>query len=121
MDTLGSLASSMVSQEKLNKETSRFIALNNGMHMDMTMLRAKFEQLEKTHKVQTSLITPVTPNAEEKQALKARSTSPSAESHKRRHKSLDIVCNTPNVIMGSQQPPNISKKELRPCHRWTPD
>eukprot|EP00957_Ditylum_brightwellii_P092768 7063020-Ditylum_brightwellii.AAC.1 len=38
MDTLGSLASSMVSQEKLNKETSRFAALNSGMHMDMTML-----------------------------------------------------------------------------------
>eukprot|EP00957_Ditylum_brightwellii_P003952 300797-Ditylum_brightwellii.AAC.1 len=78
---------SLQKTEKLNEETSRFAALNNGMHMDMTMLQAKFEQLEKTHNVQAPLITPVTPNAEEK--LKARSTSPSAESHKKRHKSLD--------------------------------
>eukprot|EP00957_Ditylum_brightwellii_P055236 4186741-Ditylum_brightwellii.AAC.1 len=50
-----------------------------------------------------------------------RSSSPLNESHKKRQKSTDPVCNTSNVIMGSQDliTNNISKqKELCPrCGR----
>eukprot|EP00957_Ditylum_brightwellii_P045436 3444562-Ditylum_brightwellii.AAC.1 len=120
MNILNSHTGSMVSQQKLNEETSRIAANNNQVQMRLTMLTARIEQMERANTPSESFSSPVTPNADEKQPSKMRSTSPPAESHKKRHKSLDTVCNTQNTIMGSQeqtQPTSTpQKKELRP-HR----
>eukprot|EP00957_Ditylum_brightwellii_P026719 2021052-Ditylum_brightwellii.AAC.1 len=45
-----------------------------------------------------------------------QSLSSPAESHKRRQKNFDPLCNTPNVIMGSQNS-NINTKQQELCPR----
>eukprot|EP00957_Ditylum_brightwellii_P150008 11424316-Ditylum_brightwellii.AAC.1 len=81
--------------------------------------------MERANAPSESFSSPVTPNADEKQPTKVRSTSPPAESHKKRHKSLETVCNTPNIIMGSQEQTQLTstpqKKELHPCCSQTAD
>eukprot|EP00957_Ditylum_brightwellii_P092826 7067633-Ditylum_brightwellii.AAC.1 len=100
MNILNSHTGSMVSQQKLNEETGKIAANNNWVNAP-----------------NESFSSPVTPNADEKQPTKVRSPSLPAESHKKRHKSLVTVCNTPNIIMGSQEQTQLTsnpqKKELR--------
>eukprot|EP00957_Ditylum_brightwellii_P135473 10329321-Ditylum_brightwellii.AAC.1 len=77
---------------------------------DVAKLRARLEQMERAGKPNGPTEPPDTSRSGE------QSLSPPVESHKKRQKNFDPVCNTPNVIMGSQNNNTITRKqqELRP-------
>eukprot|EP00957_Ditylum_brightwellii_P037483 2834708-Ditylum_brightwellii.AAC.1 len=79
---------------------------------DAAKLRARVEQMECAGKPNRPTEPPDTSRSGE------RSLSPPAESHKKRQKNFDPVCNAPNVIMGSQNSNTIIRKqqELYPRH-----
>eukprot|EP00957_Ditylum_brightwellii_P168845 12851837-Ditylum_brightwellii.AAC.1 len=93
--------------------------------MQVNTLCARIENIKQTI---NTLGSPKSTNPFEtvgKYPIKARSISPPAEAHKKWHKSLSKVCNTPNIIMGSQEltqtQTSTQKKELRPCSSQTAD
>eukprot|EP00957_Ditylum_brightwellii_P067711 5139836-Ditylum_brightwellii.AAC.1 len=85
------------------KDINPLAVNNNALMIQVNALCAQIEHIERTT---TILSSPKSLNSFEivgKYPSKARSTSPPAEMHEKRHNSLDKVCNTPNIIMGSQE------------------
>eukprot|EP00957_Ditylum_brightwellii_P108806 8299721-Ditylum_brightwellii.AAC.3 len=83
--------------------------------MQIDQLRAWIEHIEGDSKVPDPPITPDTTKG-----TAPRSNSPPAESIKKRQKGTNPVCNTSNVIMGSQDnapDPPCKQKEPRLRHR----
>eukprot|EP00957_Ditylum_brightwellii_P105201 8019170-Ditylum_brightwellii.AAC.1 len=78
--------------------------------LDVAKLCARVEQMERAGKPNRPTEPPDNSRSGE------RSLSPPAESHKKRQKNFDPVCNTPNVIKGSQDSNTIirKQKELHP-------
>eukprot|EP00957_Ditylum_brightwellii_P091120 6937252-Ditylum_brightwellii.AAC.1 len=79
--------------------------------LDVAKLRTRLELMERAGKPNGPTEPPDTSRSRE------QSLSPPAESHKRRQKNFDPVCNTPNVIMGSQRSNTIIRKQQKLCPR----
>eukprot|EP00957_Ditylum_brightwellii_P014200 1069586-Ditylum_brightwellii.AAC.1 len=103
---LDSLLVSMVLITKnviTEKDINSLAANNNALMMQENTLCTQIESIEQTT---NTLGSPKSTNLFKtvgKYPIKTRSTSPPAETHKKLHESLDKVCNTPNIIICSQE------------------
>eukprot|EP00957_Ditylum_brightwellii_P201672 15326696-Ditylum_brightwellii.AAC.2 len=89
-------------------------ASNNALVIQQNTICARIKNIERKNNISGPPSSPDITNTTTNGAAKTRPSSLSVESHKKQHKSLNKVCNTPNIIMCSQEQASNQKKELHP-------
>eukprot|EP00957_Ditylum_brightwellii_P204302 15338590-Ditylum_brightwellii.AAC.1 len=101
----------------MKKDINNVTATNSSLKVTIHSLLTRIENIESA----SNILGPAIPPDPNKNII-LQSSSPLAESNKKRQKSIDPVCNTPNIIMGTQDKTTESprkQKELHPRLRRT--